>query len=492
MILYFHSDRSNVYAGLDLMVEKLLVEYDILCELNGGSWGGEESIPAIYTVESDEITLANPTREGYVFAGWTGTDLENPSTNVTIPTGSIGDRTYTATWRKKLSNEDVIIQVEEQTYSGAFQYPIVVQDGEMILAQDTDYTVLYMQGDKEISSPINAGTYTVIIEGIGEYCESIEKELVIAKVENAPQMPLATVSVAYEVQTVGDVELPIDWMWQDKDKCKVLPITEAVKVTAFYCGADKGNYINESIEISITREACLHKWNEGAVTKEATPTEKGERTFTCSVCGQTKVEEIPTLGTPAVGTIQSDSEGKATYKVTTSDLSSGTVTYIAPVDSKVTDITVPDIVVIDGVTYKVTAIEKNAFKNSGIKTITIGKNVTTIGDKAFYKCTSLTKVSLPSNVKIIGKSAFEGCKKVTSVTIGKSVSKIGSKAFYGCSKIKTLTIKSTKLTAKKIGSRAFAKTPKSMTVKVSKKKFKTYKSMLIKKGVNKKAKFKKS
>ena len=45
---------------------------------------------------------------------------------------------------------------------------------------------------------------------------------------------------------------------------------------------------------------------------------------------------------------------------------------------------------------------------------------------------------------------------------------------------------------KKIGSKAFTKTPKSMTVKVPKKKFKAYKSMFIKRGVNKKAKFRKS
>ena len=48
-----------------------------------------------------------------------------------------------------------------------------------------------------------------------------------------------------------------------------------------------------------------------------------------------------------------------------------------------------------------------------------------------------------------------------------------------------------KLTTKKIGSKAFAKTPKTMTVKVPKKKFNAYKSMLIKRGVNNKAKFKK-
>ena len=258
-----------------------------------------------------------------------------------------------------------------------------------------------------------------------------------------------------------------------------------------------------------------HIWDEGIVTKEPTPLEKGEKTHTCTVCKTTKTEEIAALGAPEVGTKDTSDDGKATYKVTKSDLEKGTVTYVAPTNKKATTVIIPATVEIDGVKYSVTAIEKNAFKNNKyiksvsigknvktigasafykctkLKTVTFGSNVTSIGDKAFYKCTALTKTSLPSMVKTIGKSAFEGCKKVTSVTIGKSVEKIGEKAFYGCSKVKTLTIQSTKLTTKKIGNKAFTKTPKSMTVKVPKKKFKTYKSMLIKKGVNKKAKFKK-
>ena len=42
-------------------------------------------------------------------------------------------------------------------------------------------------------------------------------------------------------------------------------------------------------------EEHTHAWDEGKVTKEASCTEKGEKTFTCS-CGETKTEEIPALG----------------------------------------------------------------------------------------------------------------------------------------------------------------------------------------------------
>ncbi len=198
------------------------------------------------------------------------------------------------------------------------------------------------------------------------------------------------------------------------------------------------------MQTNVTVKATGHAWDNGVVTKAATATEKGEKTYTCKVCKATKKEAIAALGAPKKGVVAKSD--KATYKVTESDLKNGTVAYVGPLDKKATKVTIPATVEIDGVTFKVTSIEKNAFKNN---------------------------------------------KKVKTVTIGKNVSKIGAKAFYGCSKLKTLKIKTTKLTAKKIGSKAFSKTSKSMKVTVPKKKFKTYKTMLIKKGVNKKAKFKK-
>ena len=70
------------------------IEYDITYDLDGGSAVN----PTSYTIESDDITLTNPTKDGYTFAGWTGTDLDEAAMTVTIEAGSMGDRAYAATW----------------------------------------------------------------------------------------------------------------------------------------------------------------------------------------------------------------------------------------------------------------------------------------------------------------------------------------------------------------------------------------------------------
>jgi uncharacterized repeat protein (TIGR02543 family) len=76
------------------------ITYTITYDLAGGTLATGESNPATYTIESEAITLKNPTREGYDFIGWTGTGLSTATMAVTIAKGSIGNRTYTATWKE--------------------------------------------------------------------------------------------------------------------------------------------------------------------------------------------------------------------------------------------------------------------------------------------------------------------------------------------------------------------------------------------------------
>ena len=68
-----------------------------------------------------------------------------------------------------------------------------------------------------------------------------------------------------------------------------------------------------------------------------------------------------------------------------------------------------------------------------IRTVEIGRGVTSVGKLAFYGCTALESVTLPNSLTSIGDYAFCGCTALESVTIPSSVKSIGDYAFYNCS-----------------------------------------------------------
>lgn len=156
---------------------------------------------------------------------------------------------------------------------------------------------------------------------------------------------------------------------------------------------------------------------------------------------------------------------------------------------------------------------KDDNNTGGSTTVKVGKKATVSGSQ--YKVTAVkgtrtvqfTKgkknaksIVVPSTVKISGKNykvttiaknAFKGNKKLAKVTIGKNVNKIGVSAFQNCSKLKSIVIKSTKLTAKKVGKNAFKGINKKATFKVPKSKVKAYKKIVKAKGAGKNVKVKK-
>lgn len=72
------------------------IQYSITYDLAGGTL--EEENPHVYTTETEDFTLNNPSKEGYLFLGWTGSNGETPEKTVTVSKGTGGDRHYTANW----------------------------------------------------------------------------------------------------------------------------------------------------------------------------------------------------------------------------------------------------------------------------------------------------------------------------------------------------------------------------------------------------------
>ena len=77
--------------------------YTIAYDLDGGSVSGSGN-PITYNTETATFTLKNPTRAGYVFAGWSGTGLTGSANKtVAVAKGSTGNRSYTAHWTPLIS-----------------------------------------------------------------------------------------------------------------------------------------------------------------------------------------------------------------------------------------------------------------------------------------------------------------------------------------------------------------------------------------------------
>ena len=95
---WFNNLANKTDKTITLTATWTLNTYTITYTLDGGS---QTSPKTSYTVEDANFTLVNPTKSGYDFAGWTGSNGTTPQTTVTINKGSTGNKTYTANWTPK-------------------------------------------------------------------------------------------------------------------------------------------------------------------------------------------------------------------------------------------------------------------------------------------------------------------------------------------------------------------------------------------------------
>lgn len=228
-----------------------------------------------------------------------------------------------------------------------------------------------------------------------------------------------------------------------------------------------------------------HKWDGGVITKQATETEEGVRTYTCRRCNKTKTEPIPKLpsiqiedasyGWLAVNTLH--------IKGITNKDASYYVTYVPRGDDKPeydqqheredtsdnyisAQITVPNyeidvyIFAVDkngNVTYA--KITPDYTQRPQKPTIKVGDNVTATvnGDTVIITGTGETydeswwfddnvnqnnikHITVEDGVTSLGSSIFYGFSQVKDVKLPTSLKNIGYGAFEKCDSLKELTI----------------------------------------------------
>ena len=144
-------------------------------------------------------------------------------------------------------------------------------------------------------------------------------------------------------------------------------------------------------------------------------------------------------------------------------------------------------------------------KNIQYKVLNVSKKTVAVVKGTDRKPGKVTKVTIPNTVKNaaskttftvtqIQANAFKNYKNLKSVIIGKNVTSIGKNSFYGCQKLAKVTFKGTSV--KTIKSKAFKKTASKVTVSVpksirnNKKKAAAFQKKLTKSGISKKLKLK--
>ena len=89
-------DADTVTSSRTIYAKWALTTYNIAYELNGGT--NVASNPTEYTVLSDNVALASPSKQGNTFTGWTYDAVTTPQLNAIIAKGSTGNKTFTANW----------------------------------------------------------------------------------------------------------------------------------------------------------------------------------------------------------------------------------------------------------------------------------------------------------------------------------------------------------------------------------------------------------
>ena len=212
----------------------------------------------------------------------TGEDAVSASVEYTIQKKEIS--VYSIDASDKIYDGATKVKVDHVTLIGILEPDVV----------EADTTDLY--GDLPDK---NAGTYTEItlpeLKLTGDDADNYEltqpknpmklnTSVTVQKAPKAPNMLEASMDVDYTKTTVEAVSLPTGWKFDDADIDKKLEVDVPVTVTAKYAGEDAGNYEVESVEIALTRKACMHPTIKWIVDKEATVDAEGSRHKECTVC----------------------------------------------------------------------------------------------------------------------------------------------------------------------------------------------------------------
>ena len=352
-------------------------------------------------------------------------DVENPSTWASADDKSDKIYNWSIVEHSSYKNDQKVtapVAASNLVYNGG-QQDLIASPAVVTAGNTDDGSIMYSLNNTDWSADVpqgtDAGDYTVYYKVAGNetYNEFVGNSVEV-KIERAnPKTPSGI--IAYEGQTLADVELPENWAWVDST-------TSLVEGSDFF----KANYIspdnnhnsisNVSIMVSVyppksgTTGGCTWSISDDRSVLTISKSVDGdgiiETDFRWEFYKNTLLELIINDGVKSIA-----SEAFSDYQRLKSVTIPGSVEYIGEKAFKGC-IGLKSLIISDGVTR----IGRNAFEgcNMFLKEVYIPGSVEIIDAKAFYECLELEKVTISEGVKQIGWGAFSSNSKLSSVTIG--------------------------------------------------------------------------
>ena len=434
-----YTDGATYVMGLESQYYLFAIWEIAVYEITYRYMGGTVSVenPTSYTINDTVVTIVNPTREGYNFAGWIGTGIyfDNPSMDISfVPgtdSGNYGNRAFTATWdplpytityykNDPDKDDDTDDKKSDTAYTGT-SYQLLVN------------TFVY-EGYKFVGWATERGSSSIVYSANETITYPPQDMKLYAVWSSSYAVELNQAGTGYYIKAVINQE-------------------QYMTIPAFYwdgkpiIGIAKDAFNGKSTILSLT---IAHD-----ETGERTSFTIGENAF-INCYNMTHIvipEEITDIGLGAFNScrgLQSIS-----FAATNGNVSSdGRYEFIGNciIDNNYqvgVDTTRAVVVGFNNSTMatdlNITVIGKKAFKGmTGLRNITLPTVTTlTIEEEAFFGCTGLEAISIPANVASINAYAFSGCSGATSLyfaTSGTGELTIESYAFKGCTKIVSVEI----------------------------------------------------
>ena len=196
--------------------------------------------------------------------------------------GEPGSVTVTTEGRKTLQVSDFTFEAPEGLiYNGeACIEPVITSNVDVNVT-----AIYYKKSNSEVweNEAVDAGTYTVAIDtdqtsdyaATDKLTDESWKITILPTDKKISNTPSDVKIVAFDTDKVSKITLPENWVWDQADIEKELTVGKVLEAKAVYIGADKDNYTNTSITISIIRSVCNHEHTEIINVTEATCKEEG-------------------------------------------------------------------------------------------------------------------------------------------------------------------------------------------------------------------------